>query len=77
MTYLMLGHQLPIIKLFLWENTDSNSRGEEALQQGRLWTVSCAVVCCAVSVLFHLFFYGCVLIFKSAFFFFFHLRATS
>lgn len=62
MIYLMLGHQLPIIKLFLWEDTNSNGRGEKHIVESQAWTILYAVVCSAVSVLFHLFPFGCILI---------------
>lgn len=62
----MLGHQLPIIQLFLWEDTDSNSRGMEGTEAKNIYDYLCAAVYCVVSVLFHLFLYGCALILKAA-----------
>lgn len=29
MISLILGHQLPIIKLFIWEDADSNCKGKD------------------------------------------------
>lgn len=47
MTHLMLGHQLPIIQLFLWEDTDSNSRGMEGTEAKNIYGLfmCCCVLC--------------------------------
>ena len=55
MTHLMLGHPLPIIQLFLGEDTDSNSRSKGATGAEQSVDYLCAAVYYVVRVLFHLF----------------------
>lgn len=68
MTHLMLGHQLPFMRLFLWEDTDSNSRGKEGTEAKRAVDYLCAAVCCIISMLSHLFPCGGALILQASMF---------